>query len=178
MRHWLRLTPNSTLAVLRAVAQLLVVRFQTHAMKPQSVFVFLTLVLLDVGCGPHAITSSVAGDSANDTWRLDTMAQRDSKAAQFADSVKKFYRAIEEQDWSTTYDMRVAEFKQDVSRDDYLKQMAEDGKRWHLDSYKVLNVTTFAGPTGDDQAAEIIMQFNEDGSVSYASARWKKRFGK
>jgi hypothetical protein len=138
-------------------------------MKPQSIFLLAVLVLLADGCGPSTFTSAVADDSTNDTWRLNEMAQRDPKDAEFVRSVKTFYQA---------YDMRVAEFKQDMTRDYYLKQMAGEGKSWRLNSYKVLNVTMFAGPTGDNQAAEIIMQFNEGGSVSYSCARWKQRFGK
>jgi hypothetical protein len=149
-----------------------------HAMKTQSIFLLAVLVLLTDGCGSSTITSAVADDSTNDTWRLNEMAQRDPKDAEFVRSVKTFYQALEKQDWPTSYDMRVTEFKQDVTRDYYLKRMAEEGRSWRLNSYKVLNIGMFAGPTGDSQAAEIIMQFNEGGSVSYSCARWKQRFGK
>jgi len=149
-----------------------------HTMKAHSVFLLAALVLLVDSCDPNTMTSQVPDDSTNTTWRLDEMARRDPKTTEFVHSVEVFYQAIEKQDWPTTYEMRVPEFKQDVTRDYYLKQMAEDGKSWRLNSYKVLDVITFAGPTGDSQAAQIIMQFNEGGSVSYNCARWKQRFGK
>jgi hypothetical protein len=85
------------------------------------------------------------------------------------DSVKKFYRALEVGDWTTSYDMRTSTFKQLVDRDRYLNQMAKESPP--LNRYKVLNVCTFEGPAGAS-AAEIIMEFDQ--GASYASTRWKK----
>jgi hypothetical protein len=147
-------------------------------MKPHFIFLFTLLLLLANGCGPYVITRVVADDSTNGTWRLDVMAKGGPKDAEFARSVEIFYQAIEKQDWPITYDMRVPEFKQTMTRDNYLNLMAEEGKSWRLSSYKVLNVRLFGGPTGVYQAAEIIIEFNEGGTVSYSCARWKYRFGK
>ena len=147
-------------------------------MKVNVILLSAVLVLLVDSCGPITITNTSAKDTKNETWRLDVMAQNDPKDAEFARSVETFYAAVEKQDWPTTYDMRVADYKQDVLRDTYLTQMAQYGKSWRLNTYKVLNVTTFASTNGDYQAAELIMEFNENGSVSYDSARWKYRGGK
>jgi hypothetical protein len=103
------------------------------------------------------------------------MARSDAKAAEFAQKVELYYQALEKKDWPTSYDMRTANFKQDVTRELYLKQMADYGKSLH--SYKVLNVRLYGGTDGDYTAAEIIMEFNEGGMVSYRCARWIKRGG-
>jgi hypothetical protein len=86
--------------------------------------------------------------------------------------VKRFYQAVEDRDWPTSYDMRTADFKGDVTRDLYLGKMAKDGQR--LNSYKVLSVQTFADGAGY-KAAQIMMEF--DHGSSYGCARWKKVVG-
>jgi len=40
-----------------------------------------------------------------------------------------------------------------------------------------LNVHLFGGAPGDLTAAEIIMEFNEGGTVSYSYTRWVRRGG-
>jgi hypothetical protein len=89
--------------------------------------------------------------------------------------VELVYQALEKEDWPTSYDMRTASFKQLVTREYYLKQMADGGKI--LDSYKVLNSGMYS-MNGDDIAAELIMEFNSRGIHSYSCARWIKRSGK
>jgi hypothetical protein len=146
-------------------------------MKSYVILFVASAVFVAVGCSPSAVSSSSSGDSANDTSRLDSMGERDPKTADFVRRVEGYYQALQKQDWPATYEMRVAEFKQDVMRDYYLKTIAEDGKRWRLDNYKVLNVAMYSGPNGGNDAAEMIIRFDEGGMVSYASARWKKRGG-
>jgi hypothetical protein len=104
------------------------------------------------------------------------MVGHNTQSAEFVHSVEQYYQAIEKKDWPTTYDMRTSDFKQDVTRSVYLKQMADSGET--LTSYKVLHVLTYAGPSGNYTAGEMIMEFNEDGMVSYGSARWISRDGK
>jgi hypothetical protein len=115
-----------------------------------------------VGCG-RVVVRTPASD---DTYRLDQCRQQ---APEFVDSVKKFYRAVQDKDWATSYDMRTATFKQDVTRNYYLEQMAKDNP--HLNSYKVLSVQMFGDVSGID-AAELIIEVNH--GVSYDCARWKK----
>jgi hypothetical protein len=115
-----------------------------------------------VGCGRVVVRTP----ESDDTYRLDQCRQQ---APEFVDSVKKFYRALQDGDWPTSYDMRTSTFKQDVPRDLYLKQMAKDNPR--LNRYKVLNVHMFGDAAGVS-AAEIIIAFDQ--GASYASARWKK----
>lgn len=134
-------------------------------------FILAASILTLVGCTPAAKTTT----SANDTSRLDSMAQHDAQSAEFAQKVELYYQAIEKKDWPTTYDMRTSNFKQDVTRDLYLKQMTDSGE--NLTSYKVLNVRMYSSASGDDTAAELIMEFNEAGMVSYSCARWIKRDG-
>ncbi len=86
-----------------------------------------------------------------------------------------FYQAVEKQDWPTSYDMRTAAFKQLVTTENYLKQMADGGKV--LDSYKVLHRQLYS-MNGDEVAAELIMEFYSRGVHSYSCARWIKRGGK
>ena len=104
----------------------------------------------------------------NDTSRLDDMAKFVPNSAEFVGRVKSYYGALQKNDWPITYDMRTAQFKQDVTRESYLEAMAGGEKRWHLDSYRVLGVHQFG-----DEAAEIIFEFRESGSLSYSSAWWK-----
>ena len=123
------------------------------------------------GCSPAAETNT----SANDTSRLDSMAQRDQKSAEFTKAVELYYQSLQKKDWPTSYDMRTVEFKYDVSKDLYLKQMADSGE--NLTSYKVLGIRLYGDASGDNTAAEIIMEFHESGMVSYSCARWIKRGG-
>ena len=128
-------------------------------------------VLALAGCRP----ATGSPPPLNDTSWLKDMAHSDQKSAEFAGKVELFYQAVEKQDWPTSYDIRTATFKQDVTRESYLKQMAVDGKV--LDSYKVLNCHTY-NMNGDDTAAELIMEFYSHGIHSYSCARWIKRGGK
>lgn len=109
-----------------------------------------------------------ATSGATDTSRLDDMAKFDPNSAAFVERVKRYYEALQKKDWPITYDMRTAQFKQDVTREFYLAEMTDAGKRWNLDSYKVLGVQQFGG-----EAAEIIFEFKESGNLSYSSAWWK-----
>jgi len=104
------------------------------------------------------------------------MAQRDPQSAEFAERVKLFYQALQKRDWPTTYDMRTANFKHDVTKEYYLKQMADEGKRWSLNSYKVLNINEHVDTNGI-YAAQIIMEFKEGGLTSYQCALWEKESG-
>ncbi len=133
--------------------------------------IFLAFVLELAGCSPAAETNT----PANDTYRLDRMAQNQPQSADFVARVKLYYQSLEKKDWPTSYDMRTANFKQDVTRDYYLKQMADS--RENLTSYKVLNVKLYSDEKIGDTAAEIIMEFHEGGMVSYSCARWIKRGG-
>jgi hypothetical protein len=135
-------------------------------------FILAASVLTLFGCTPATGRDA----TTNDTWRLDEMARRDTPSAEFAQSIERFYESIEKKDWPTTYDMRTADFKQDVPRSDYLKEMANRPE--NLTSYRVLDVHTYAGPVGGYNAAEIIMEFHEGGMVSYSCAKWIRRFGK
>jgi hypothetical protein len=140
-------------------------------MKTNCSFILLAAILAVVGCSPDAETNA----PANDTSRLDSMAQIDQKHAEFAKAVELYYQSLQKKDWPTSYDMRTATFKQDVTREVYLKKMADDGKR--LTSYKILNVRLYSDESGNDTAGEIIMEFNEAGIDSYGSARWIKQGG-
>jgi hypothetical protein len=105
------------------------------------------------------------------------MATIDKESAEFARRVKLFYQALQKKDWPTTYDMRTANFKQDVIREYYLKQMADEGRGWSLDNYKVLSIRRY-GDTNGLYAAQIIMQFSEAASdPSYQCALWQKEGG-
>ena len=141
-------------------------------MKTFFSFILAASVVALTGCTPAGETNSVA----NDTGRLDDMAGHNTQSAEFAHSVEQYYQAIEKKDWPTAYDMRTSDFKQDVTRSVYLKHMADSGET--LTSYKVLNVLTYAGPSGSYTAGQIIMEFNEDGMVSYGCARWISQDGK
>lgn len=110
-------------------------------------FILLAFVLTFAVCSPAAQTNV----TVNDTSRLDSMAQRNQKSADFVTRVKLYYQALETKDWPTSYDMRTAEFKDDVTRNLYLKQMADSGE--NLTSYKVLNIHLYGGLNGDDTAA-------------------------
>lgn len=105
------------------------------------------------------------------------MAQNDPKSAEFAARVKQFYQALQKKDWPTTYAMRTVNFKRDVTKDIYLNLTADDGKNWNLDSYKVLGVDRFGDSHGNFEAAQIIMEFNESGGLSYKCAWWKNEGG-
>jgi hypothetical protein len=111
-----------------------------------------------------------------DTSSLDSLSRSQPKLADFGSRVKLFYQACQAKDWPTTYEMRTADFRQDTERGYYLKQMADDGKRWSLDRYKILNIY-LAGDTNGVQAAQLIMEFQEGGSHSYECAVWKKESG-
>ena len=128
-------------------------------------------VLALAGCRP----ATGSPPPLNDTSWLKDMAHSDQKSAEFAGKVELFYQAVEKQDWPTSYDMRTATFKQLVTRENYLKQIADGGKV--LDSYKVLNDHRYSF-NGDDVAAELIMEFYSRGIRSYSCARWVKRGGK
>ena len=130
-------------------------------------------VLALAGCGPATGSDS----PANDTSQLDEMAKTDPQSAEFVGRVKLFYQALEKKDWPTSYDMRTATFKHDVTREYYLRQMAEGGQA--LDSYKVLSGHMYGGTNHDLTAAELIMEFNPGGGGvhSYSCARWIKRGG-
>jgi hypothetical protein len=140
-------------------------------MKTYCYVILLVSVLAVAGCSPAAETNS----TPNDTSRLNSMAQKDQKSAEFAKAFELYYQSLQKKDWPTSYDMRTANFKKDVTRDVYLKEMADHGE--NLTSYKVLNVRLYGGTNGDYTAAEIIMEFNEGGMVSYSCARWIKRGG-
>jgi hypothetical protein len=86
------------------------------------------------------------------------MAQQDPKRADFTQSIKLYYAALEHKDWGTSYDMRTPAFKYDVSRELYREQRSDDVKV--LTSYKVLNVRMYGDATGNYTASEIIMEFN------------------
>ena len=133
--------------------------------------ILLASILALAGCSPAAWTNA----PANDTRRLDDMARTRPKAADFVARVKLYYQSLEKKDWPTSYDMRTASFKHDVTRDYYLKEMAKD--RETLTSYKVLGVRSYEDTSGDDMAAEIIMEFHQGGMVSHSCARWIKRGG-
>ena len=94
----------------------------------------LASILVLPGCGPAAETNA----PVNDTSRLDSVARQDAKSAEFAQRVKLYYQSLQKKDWPTSYDMRTANFKQDTTKEYYLQQMADEGKRWSLVSYKVL----------------------------------------
>jgi hypothetical protein len=134
-------------------------------------FILLASILALAACSRAAETNA----PANDTWRLDYMAKNQPHAADFVAKVKLYYQSLQKKDWPTSYDMRTANFKQDVSRDYYLKEMADS--REELTSYKVLNVHLYSDEKGGDTAAEIIMELHEGGMVSYSCARWIKRGG-
>jgi len=140
-------------------------------MKTYCRFILLASILALAGCSPAAETNA----PANDTWRLDDMARGQPHAADFVARVKLYYQSLEKKDWPTSYDMRTANFKQDVTKDYYLKDMADS--RENLTSYKVLGVHSYGDTNGNDTAAEIIMEFHEGGMVSYSCARWIKRGG-
>ncbi|HZI32858.1 MAG TPA: hypothetical protein VFF11_10990 [Candidatus Binatia bacterium] len=130
-----------------------------------------------VGCRPSGNESSSLGVSTNDTSHLDSLAHENPKASDFVHRFKTYYSAIEKQDWPTTYDMRVDEFKHDVTRDFYLKEMAEYGKNWRLRSYKVIELEMSGGTNGNFDGAALIVQFKENRMVNYSTVRWKKQRG-
>jgi hypothetical protein len=105
------------------------------------------------------------------------MAQDDQHSAEFVARVKHFYQALQKKDWPTSYDIRTADYKRDVTRDFYLKQMANDGKQWNLNSYKVLNIKRYGDARGDFTAVQMIMEFSETGTHSYNISLWKKEGG-
>jgi len=129
--------------------------------------ILVASVLMIVGCKPATTSNS----PRNDTWRLDSMAQRDSQSADFARRVEVYYQALQKKDWPTSYDMRTANYKQLVTEDTYLRQITEE-KGWNLDSYKILNVAIFGDKSGD-HAAQLIIETSENGSVYYNCAVWK-----
>jgi len=146
-------------------------------MKTFFSFLLVASVLGLVGCGQGHFNTPVSEIShttseATDTSRLDDIARFTPNSTEFVGRVKLYYGALQKKDWPTTYDMRTAQFKQDVTRQYYLKEMAEDGKTWNLDSYRVLGVHQFG-----DEAAEIIIEFREAGSLSYSCAWWKNQGG-
>jgi hypothetical protein len=124
------------------------------------------------GCSPSVVSTPPTVD----TSRLDSMARSQPELADFASRVKLFYEACQAKNWPTTYEMRTADFKQDVERAYYLKTMSEDGKRWSLNDYKILNIN-LAGDTNGVHAAQMIMKFQEGGLHSYQCAVWKKESG-
>jgi hypothetical protein len=129
-------------------------------MKTAIYWIFGALILAGCGC------VVVRTPGSDDTSRLDTLRQQ---APDLVDSVKKFYRAVQERDWPTTYDMRTSTFKQDVTRQYYLEELAKG--LWCLRTYRVLHVQSYSDG-GGCHAAEIIMDF--DHGASYGCARWKK----
>jgi hypothetical protein len=142
-------------------------------MKSVSVLLFNCVILFAMGLSFPASAS----DETNDTSRLDLTAQYKPKAADFVRRVKAFYGALENRDWSSSYEMRVAEFKHDVSKDFYLQTLKEQGQGWHLKHYQVLNVCMYSDhENGDYEAAELIIR-SDDGAISYGSSRWKRRGG-
>lgn len=143
------------------------------AMKTEFSSLLAASILAFAGCGPAAASDSPVEQTS---WQKD-MAHIDKKSAEFAGQVELFYQAIEKEDWPTSYDMRTADFKQMVTREHYLKQMANGGSV--LNSHKVLSSRRY-GMNGDDTAAEVIIEFNPGGGGvhSYSCARWIKRNGK
>jgi hypothetical protein len=136
-------------------------------------FLLAASMLALIGCDEAHVKTPAsemtpATSGATDTSRLDDMAKFAPNSAAFVERVKRYYEALQKKDWPTTYDMRTAQFKQDVTREFYLAEMADAGKRWNLDSYKVLGVQQFGG-----EAAEIIFEFKESGNLSYSGAWWK-----
>ena len=140
-------------------------------MKSHLAYIIGVFLLVLCGCG----RASEAGMSTNDTLRLDEMAHEDTEHAEFAQKVKLYYAALEHKDWPTSYDMRTPAFKYDVSKDLYCKQRSDDVEV--LASYKVLNVRMYGDSTGNFSAAEIIMEFDESGNITYSCARWIRRGG-
>jgi hypothetical protein len=148
-----------------------------NAMKTCLHFLFAASIFALVGCNEAHFKTPVSEvthttSEATDTSRLDDIAKFVPNSAEFVRRVKLYYEALQKKDWPTTYNMRTAQFKQDVTKEYYLKEMADDGKRWNLDSYRVLGVHQFG-----NEAAEIIFEFRESGSLSYSSAWWKNKDG-
>ena len=143
-------------------------------MKTYIVSVLAIFVLALGGCNPPEVTNS----PKNNTWRLDETAKNGTQQAAFVDSVKRFYQALQDKDWPTTYDMRFSDFKHDVPWAIYLKQVADGGRGWTLDSFKVLNLEMFGDTNGNYYAAQMIMEFTEVGKVSYGAAWWRNEGGK
>lgn len=119
------------------------------------------------GCYRRSETSEASG-----TWRLDALRQTDPQSTAFVDTVKRFYTALQAQDWRTTYDLRTAPFHHDVSWDLYQREMQRDSRPWSLDRYEVLAIDLFG-----NSSARLIMSFDERGSVSYNAVWWKKEDG-
>ena len=82
------------------------------------------------------------------------MAGHNAQSAEFAHSVEQYYQAAEKKDWPTAYHMRTSDFKQDVTRSVYLKQMADSGET--LTSYKVCNILAYADQSGSIQQARLL----------------------
>ena len=141
-------------------------------MKTYYRFILLAFILVLAGCSPAAETNA----PVNDTSRLDSMARQDTKSAEFAQRVELYYQSLQKKDWPTSYDMRTANFKQDTTKEYYLQQMADEGKKWSLVSYKVLNIDMH-GDTNGIYAAQIIMEFKEGGLHSYQCALWERESG-
>lgn len=144
-------------------------------------FLVAIAVLVLAGCSQSPVESIPAASKlpnlqTNDTSILDATVQNDPRAVEFVARVKLFYQALERKDWAATYDFRTADFKQDVGRDFYLKNMVEDGKGWSLDTYKVLNINSYSDANGA-YATQLIMEFQEGGIQSYGCAVWKKEGG-
>jgi hypothetical protein len=137
--------------------------------------IFAGLVTVFAGCSPGG---GITGEQAADTSRLDHLAERHTEFADLAKAVRQYYQALQEKDWLTSYEMRTADFKHDVSKDLYLSSVAKDGGRWLLRSYRILN-THIYGKAGSnhDSAALLVMHFTESHGESYNIALWKYEGG-
>jgi hypothetical protein len=146
-------------------------------MKSCVILLVTCTFLAVVGCGPSGNESASLSISTNDTSRLDNLVRENTNASDFVHRFKVYYNAIEKQDWPTTYDMRVDEFRHDVTREFYLKEMSEYGKHWRLKSYKVVELGMFGGTNSNYDGAALIVQFKENRTLSDSNVRWRKQGG-
>jgi hypothetical protein len=142
-------------------------------MKPQKLklnaLLLIGLVGFITGCGNRIPIAEVHPNMA----LLDSAAEGNPSYSEFETEVKKFYAALQAKDWPTTYEMRTAPFKQDVTQQFYFDSMNKEGKAWSLDTYEVLNIVEFTTPSGETKI-RLIMKFVENGSTSYNVVWWKK----
>ena len=125
----------------------------------------VTVVLC--GCQRKVETPKTEG-----TWRLDALRRSDPSSTALADTVKKFYAALQARDWRMTYDLRTTPFRHDVSWDLYQSEMQREGASWSLDHYEILDIHLFG-----DSSARLIMSFDEGGLRTYNAVWWKKEKG-
>jgi len=125
--------------------------------------VICILALLVIGCNRSV-----------DTSILDEFARSKPALEPFVDSVKQFYKALQDNEWEKTYEFRTNDFKQITRRAVYMEIAENRGKSWSLNGYEILDVLPYSVQGQEPSLIRLIIKFQEDNFTSYNVVWWIK----